>query len=202
MLWDMRWKMREHLKNWLPAPELRKKAANRLLASLVWLAIITLLRWHWRWSLIWLWLGGMAGTFLLEIDHLLYTLVVYPEEAISKQVKQFLTQRQVRKSLVLLATTSRERVRLTFHTALFQPVLYVVCFFVLTSTGSLFGAGLVMAMALHLLREEISFLLQGKEEDLQRRFFWQIKTGISLRNQKFFVIFMLLVFLGLNLLLI
>lgn len=194
--------MREHLKNWLPAPELRKKVAKRLLVTLVWLAIITLLRWHWRWSLIWLWLGGLGGTFLLDIDHLLYVLIVSPQEATSLRVKQLLKEKQVKESLVLLAATSQERVKLTFHSALFQPILYVVCFFVLTSTGSLFGAGLVMAMALHLLREEISFLLQGKEEDLQRRFFWQIKTGISLRNQKFFVIFMLLVFLGLNLLLI
>lgn len=198
----MRWKMRRHLKDWLPTPELRKKVAERLLVTLVWLVIITLLRWHWQWRLISLWLGGLAGTFLLDVDHLLYTLIAYPQEVTSRRVKRFLEQGRFKESLVLLATTSRERVRLAFHNALFQPVLYVFCFFVLTSTSNLFGAGLVMAMALHLLREEISFLLQGKEEDLQRRLFWQMKGGISLRNQKFFVILMLLVFLGLNLLLI
>lgn len=198
----MQWKMREHLKNWLPTPELRKKAADRLLVTLAWLAIITLLRWHWRWSLIWLWLGGLAGTFLLEIDHLLYTLVVYPEETTSKQVKQFLTRRQIKEGLVLLAATSQERARLIFHSALFQPVLFILCFFVLTSTGNLFGAGLVMAMALHLLKDEVQSLLRGKEERLRQRLFWQMKGGISLHQQKFFVILMLLAFLGLNLLLI
>jgi len=61
---------------------------------------------------------------------------------------------------------------------------------------------LVMAMALHLLKDELEPLLLGREEYLRKWLFWQIKTEVSFYNQKLFVVLMLIVFLGLNLLLI
>ena len=181
---------------------LKKEIRSHLLVTLVWLVIITFLRWSWHWNLVLLWLGALVGTFLLDIDHLLYTLWIYPHELTSMRVKRLIDQRRFKEALILLADTHEERFKFSFHTALFQPILYVVCFFVLTSTGSLFGAGLVMAMALHLLKDEIELLLLGKEEHLRKWLFWQVKTEVSLNQQKFFVILMLLIFLGLNLLLI
>lgn len=181
---------------------LKKKIRSHLLVTFVWLVVITLLRWHWHWNLILLWLGGLVGTFLLDIDHLLYTLVIYPQEVTSMRVKSLVQQRRYKDTLILLADTENERVKLSFHNAIFQLVLYILCFFVLTSTGSLFGAGLVMAMALHLLMHELTLLLRGGEEHLRRMLFWQVKRNISLRQQKFFIILMIFIFLGLNLLLI
>ncbi len=181
---------------------LKREVRSHLLVTLVWLVIITLLRWDWHWNLILLWLGGLVGTFLIDLDHLLYALFIYPQEITSMRVKRLIDQRQYKEALVLLVDTQDERIRLPFHNALFQPVLYVTCFFVLTSTGSLFGSGLVMAMALQLLRYELGLLLWGRGEHLRRLLFWQVKREISLRQQKFFIILMVFIFLGLNLLLI
>lgn len=187
---------------WLPTPRLQREFRRHLLVTFIWLVLITLLRWSWHWNLILLWLGGLVGTFLLDIDHLLYVLAIYPQELTSMRVKRLVDQRQFKQALILLADTRGERVRLSFHNALFQPIFYVFCFFVLTSTGSLFGAGLVMTMALSLLEDEFELLLADKDEELRKWLFWQVKGEISLQNQKFFVILMLLIFLGLNLLLI
>jgi len=181
---------------------LKREVTSHLLVTLAWLGIVTLLRWSWHWNLILLWLGGLAGTFLLDIDHLLYTLWIYPQELTSIRVRNLIEQRRFKDALILLADTHEERFKFAFHNALFQPILYVVCFFVLTSTGSLFGASLVMAMALHLLKDELEPLLLGREEYLRKWLFWQIKTEVSFYNQKLFVVLMLIVFLGLNLLLI
>ncbi len=181
---------------------LKKAIIKRLLVTLVWLTVVTFLRWHWQWDLANLWLGGIIGTFLLEVDHLLYVLVIYPQELTSLRLKRFLEQRRFKQALFLLVNTREERIRLTFSSALFQLVLYSCCFFVLTSTDSLLGAGLVMAMVLNLLREELILLLQGKEESLRQRLFWQLADEVSLKNQKFFVMVMFLLFLGLNLFLI
>lgn len=181
---------------------LKKEVRSHLLVTLVWLVLVTLVRWSWHWNLILLWLGGLVGTFLLDIDHLLYALWIYPHELTSMRVRHLVEQRRFKETLVLLVDTHDERLKLSFHTALFQLILYVVCFFVLTSTGSLFGSGLVMAMALHLLKDEFDLLLRGREEHLRQWLFWQVKTEITLGQQKFFVILMLLVFLGLNILLI
>jgi hypothetical protein len=181
---------------------LKKEIIKRLGVTLVWLVVITLLRWHWHWDLIGLWLGGLIGSFLLEVDELLYVFVIYPQELTSMRVKRLLQERRFKDACVLFLDTQEERTKLVFRSALFQSFFYVFCFFVLTSTEGLFGAGLVMAMALQLVREEIVSLFQEGEEVLRQRLFGQIGKEISFRNQKFFVIFMLLVFLGLNLFLI
>ncbi|MBU3957339.1 hypothetical protein KKI19_03665 [Patescibacteria group bacterium] len=182
---------------------LKKEVRSHLLVTLAWLGLITFLRWSWHWNLIFLWLGGLVGTFLLDIDHLLYTLWIYPHELTSMRVKHLIDKRRFKDTLALLADTHEERFKFSFHTALFQPILYIVCFFVLTSTGSLFGAGLVMAMALHLLKDEVECLFsKEREEYLRKWLFWQVKTEVSFNQQKSFVILMLLVFIGLNLLLI
>lgn len=183
-------------------PGLKKKILNQFFATFAWLLIITLIRWRWEWDLLGLWLGGAIGTFLLDLDHLLYAIVIHPQEVTSMRVRRLLSQRQIKEAILLLSNTAQERLRLPFHSALFQVVLLVFCFFVLTSTGSLFGAGLAMAMTLRLVKDEMLALFEGKEEELRRWLFWQVKAKIPLKTQKVFVFTMFLLFLALNLLLI
>ena len=97
--------------------------------------------------------------------------------------------------------TTNERCRLPFHNALFQVILLVLCFFVLTSTNNLFGSGLVMGMMLHLLKDEVGELLSRQEEHLKKWLFWQISFEISFDQQKLFVVLMVLFFVFLNFLL-
>ncbi|KKU17509.1 MAG: hypothetical protein UX25_C0008G0010 [Candidatus Woesebacteria bacterium GW2011_GWC2_45_9] len=66
-----------------------------------------------------------------------------------------LTKRDFWGSLNLLAETRSERTRLIFHTATFQLIFLVLTFFVLTSSGSLMGRGLVLAFFLHLIIDQI-----------------------------------------------
>jgi hypothetical protein len=181
---------------------LKKEIRSHLLVTFIWLALVTFFRWRWHWDLVFLWSGGLIGAFLLDLDQLLYVFWIYPQELTSLRVRSLFGQRRFKAALGLLSDTDEERFKLAFHNALFQPIFYVFCFFVLTSTGSLFGAGLVMAMALHLLKEEIKALLWGREELLRKRLFWLIRGEVSLYSQKLFVVLMLLIFLGLNLLLI
>lgn len=184
---------------------LKKEFKSHLFATLVWLTVITLVRWDWLRQpadLLFLWLGGLIGFLLLDVDHYLYALVFYPQELTSLRIKHLLKQRRFRESVELIADTNRERIRLSFHNALFQLVFYIFCFFALTSTDNWFGKGLVMVMALHLLRDEVVCLLRGQDEFLHQWLFSQFNVKISFKHQRFFVIFMILIFLGLNLLLI
>jgi len=181
---------------------LRKKLSGNLLLTIIWLAAVTLWRWDWQWNLIFLWLGGLSGTFLLDIDHLLDIFFVHPSEEAKTQILSLLRQRKVREAVSFTADTATTRGKFVFHSALFQVFLVVLSFWVLTSSNSLLGKGLVMAMALHLLKDEFKWLLEGKEEFLRQRLFWPIKREVNFPEQKIFIILMLLVFLGLNLLLI
>lgn len=180
----------------------QKETSRRLLITLAWLVIITLLRWHWQWELIGLWVGGLIGAFLIEADHLFYVVWAYPQELTGMRVRRFLSQSRFWQAWLFLLETRHERTRLAFHNALFQSLFYLICFFVLTSTEGLLGAGLVLAMALQLLREEFQLLFKGREERLHRLLFWPLKIEVSATGQKLFVVLMLLIFLGLNLFLL
>ena len=103
----------------------RKELKNRLLLTAIWLAVITLLRWRWNWDLLGFWVGGFLGTFLLDVDHLIYTLFVYPEEATSQKVRSLVQDGRFQEILALLRQTEKERIRLSFHNAGFQVIFYV-----------------------------------------------------------------------------
>ena len=201
----MRWikkKIRQvlALRAWLPR-KVGGEVFTSLLTVFTWLVIVSFLRWPPTLALIWLWLGGLVGMFLLEIDHLFYLLLIRPYELTSLRLRRLLDQHRFKEALVLLVDTRQERIKLSFHHALFQVVLLVLALFVLTSTISLFGAGLVMGMILHLLKDELGDLFV-REEHLRRWLFWTVKTEVSFHFQKIFVMVMVLAFLGLNLLLI
>ena len=176
---------------------IKKELTSHYLVTLVWLVIVSLLRWRWNLELVWLWLGALVGTMILDLDQVFYALVIYPEE----KAKEFWQQRRIKALLEYLAETCSQRVKLTFHNALFQVGFLVFSFWVLTSTGGLFGKGLVMAVNLHLLKDEFHLLLRRREEELRRWLFWPIRHQVSFGEQKFFVGVMGLGFLGLNLLL-
>jgi hypothetical protein len=176
---------------------IKKELTSHYLVTLIWLVIVSLLRWWGNLDLVWLWLGGLVGTMILDLDQIFYALLIYPEE----KALEFWRQRKIKALLEYVAETSLQRMRLTFHNALFQVGFLVFSFWVLTSTGGLFGKGLVMAANLHLLKDEFHLLLRGREEELRRWLFWPIRRQVSFEEQKFFVGVMGLAFLGLNLLL-
>src|SRR4030066_2287279 len=60
----------------------------------------------------------------------------------------------------LLAETRYERTKIIFHTATFQLIFTVLAFWVLTSSGSILGRGLVLAFLLHMLVDQIVDLTQ------------------------------------------
>jgi len=100
------------------------------------------------------WLGGLVGTILPDIDHLLYVFFLKPQELTSQRVSYLVGKRDIWGGLELLAETRSERTRLIFHTTTFQLIFLVLTFFVLTSSGSLMGRGLVLAFFLHLMVDQ------------------------------------------------
>lgn len=120
------------------------------LATFVFFALITLFR-RWFSLSFWpFWVGGLVGTILPDVDHIIYTVFYRPDEGTSRQVNSYLKNRQFKDSLELLAKTQSERTKLIFHTAFFQIIFLVFAFLVVSSSGSLIGKGLVLAFSLHL----------------------------------------------------
>jgi hypothetical protein len=107
-----------------------------------------------------LWLGAFVGTLLPDLDHILYVYLLRPQEYVSQRFNHMIGQRDLWGSLSLLAETRNERTKLIFHTALFQIIFLVFAFLVVTSSGSVFGRGIVLAFMLHLIVDEVVDLME------------------------------------------
>ncbi len=101
------------------------------------------------------WFGGILGTLLPDLEHLVYVYFSRPYELTSQRVKQMLQGRRIVQALELLKDTRYERTHLIFHTIWFQVVFFFLAFWILTSSGSILGRGLVLAFLLHLLIDQV-----------------------------------------------
>mgnify|MGYP001604517276 CR=1 FL=1 len=106
--------------------------------------------------------GGILGTILPDIDHLIYVYFVSPQDLTSQRVSYLVYRREILRSISLLYETRSERKSLIFHSTIFQIIFWILCFLVITSSGSIFGRGLVLAFSLHIVVDQaIDFKFQN-----------------------------------------
>lgn len=106
------------------------------------------------------WVGGLIGTLLPDLDHLLYVYFLKPQDLTSQRAAYMMGKKEFIKTVELLSETRYERTRLIFHTALFQIIFLIFSFLVITSSGSMLGRGIVLAFMLHLVVDEIVDLME------------------------------------------
>ena len=138
------------------------------------------------------WLGGLIGTILPDLDHLIYVYFLRPYELTSLRTQSLVQKGELWSTLNLLAITRSERRHLIFHTITFQAIFLLFGFFVLSSSGSLVGSGLVVAFLLHLLIDQlIDFLTLDHIQN------WLYQLNFSLTREKtvFYLVFQLIVLL-------
>ncbi|MCL5675887.1 MAG: hypothetical protein M1120_02040 [Patescibacteria group bacterium] len=172
---------------------MKQKLKTQLGLAVLYLAIISVLRFKLDFNILWLWLGGLLGSVLLESDYLFQVFLVQPDLPVSFSVKELWQKKQYRQSLNLLLDRHGEIKKLTFHTIFFQTIFYCFSFFILTSSGSFFGSGLVLTGLLSLLKEQVGDIrgMGGMREG------WFSKLNISLsgNGQKIYVGTAIMVFL-------
>lgn len=125
------------------------------------------------------WVGGIVGTILPDVDHLIYVYFLRPHELTSQRVSQMLSRRDIKGIFSLLADTRSERTKLIFHSAFFQGIFLILTFLVLTSSGSIFGRGLVLAFFLHLAIDQLVDLVEVGNLD-----FWFESVKVSVDKEK------------------
>lgn len=125
-------------------------------------------------------LGGLIGTLLPDIDHLIYIYVLKPQDLTSMRVNHMVQKREIWSTLELLSLTRDERKSLIFHTAYFQVIFWVLTFLVVSSSGSVFGRGVVLAFSLHLIVDQLIDLV--KLENLDN---WFSKLNISMEKERY-----------------
>jgi len=118
---------------------------------------------HWLSLAFWpFWLGGILGLFLPDLDHLVYIFFLGPQELTSQRVVYLIRNKNFRGAVSLLFDTRAERGDLVLHSNFAFVVILIFTFWMLTSSGSLPGVGLVLGMTVHLLVDRIKNVLYHK----------------------------------------
>jgi hypothetical protein len=106
------------------------------------------------------WAGGIVGNLLPDLDHFIYVYFLKPQELTSQRIGYMMGKKNLSRSLRLLIETRSERTKLIFHSGLFQLIFVILAFFVITSSGSFFSRGIVLAFSLHLLVDQVVDLVE------------------------------------------
>ena len=127
--------------------------------------LISLVRQFFNFSYWPFWVGGIVGLFLPDIDHLVYIFFLKPQELTSQRINFLIDRHEIKRTLTLIYETRTERRDLIFHSVLFQLIFLVLTFWIMTSSGSFFGKGLVLSFSMHLLVDQLIDLNDIKSFD-------------------------------------
>lgn len=147
---------------------------------------------------VYLLLGLTLGSYLLDIDHLIYWLYLKPNLEESRLAQVAWKKGDWRSLLKLLKITEHQHLSLIFHHYFFQVVLTIFSFFVFTSTSSIFIKSLLLAVNIHLLIDEI----YSDPKILQQWLFARETKQFALTSLKYYLYFFAIICLILTLILI
>jgi nitrate reductase NapE component len=174
---------------------------SHLLVTFIYFFIVSILSWTKLgvlgfWGILEIWFGALAGTFFLDIDHLLYWFVTNTEKEDSREVKTIWERRGIRgirEIWGILEKHHLEHTRLVFHSVIGQTVLALLAFYLITSGGSIFGSAMILSVNLHLLKDEWKDFKENKEH-LKDWLFWQVRGNELRDNLKQYLICVTIIF--------
>jgi hypothetical protein len=130
-------------------------------------------------------LGGIIGTLLPYVDYLIYAYVMQPNASVSKEAVGLISKKDVVKSVNLMISSDLSKKDLIFHTVWFQLIFLLFTFFVVTSSGNIFGWGIVLAFSLHLFIDQVVELVENKNFD---SWFEGIPYQLDKLQKKFYLV--------------
>jgi hypothetical protein len=134
---------------------LKKEISIHVGVTILFFAPFMLMHTLWGYFLLLFLLGVLVGIFLPDIDHLIYTLFLKPNEITSQRVRAKIASKSFASAIELLYSTRDERRSLIFHNFYFQCLFVVFAFLVVTSSASFFGRGLVLSFLLSLVIDQV-----------------------------------------------
>lgn len=172
---------------------MKQKVINYLTLPVLYLLVITLARFKLDLNILWIWLGGLLGSVILESDYLFQVFLVQPDLPLSFEVKQLGEKKQYKEALNTLYKRRNEIKTLTFHTIFFQIIFYCFSFFILSSSGSYFGQALVLVVLLRLLKDQFEEIRSN--DGLSSVWFSKLNVSLPPASQKIYLGVAILVWL-------
>lgn len=163
----------------------KNEAYSHLLTTLFYSALVTILGRHFRPEFLIFWVGTAFGALLIYLDPLVSTYFSTPQSPLLNEARSEFKQKKFKKLFGDLVTHHQALQNPLLHSALFQFALALLSLYVVTSTANFFGAGMVMGMSLHLIKDELA--LRHNSERLKKILFWNIHREISPKEQRIFL---------------
>lgn len=169
---------------------MKRELSIHFIYWLIFFALIILIRQHFSLNYIYFVIGGLLGVVLPDIDHLIYAYFIKPGDLTSQRINYLVNKNEIKRTVELLYETREERRELIFHSIFFQGVFFVLLFWILTSSGSLLGKGLVISFMLHLSIDQLIDLknfgdlnmwfknLPFKLDSNQSKIYWVVTTSL------------------------
>ena len=142
--------------------------------------------------------GAAFGLGIGFVDKLLYTYITRPNDVFSKQVKNLISQKRFGEVIKVIAEDRDETRQLATNNILFLFVWIVLALFLITSSLSSFGRGLILGIGLVISLDLINDLERPKY--LISRLFWPLARPVTEKEMKITVYFFLGSFVFLSLL--
>ncbi len=108
-------------------------------------------------------IGFIAGSFFLDIDHLIYWLYINPNIEESRLAQIAFKKYDFNSLIKLLESTHQKHTNLIFHHYFFQVILALVSIFIFTSSNSILGMAFLLALNIHLIVDEIVDYQQNQD---------------------------------------
>lgn len=129
---------------------MRKTLPLRLIVFLIYFIVIVLLK---RWfnvdGLIFLF-GGLLGFIFPFFEYIIYIYFLEPESAFSKETKSVLKPQNFIAVSNEMYINGNLRKKFIIHTWYFYALILLLSIYVITSSGSYFGRGLILGFAITL----------------------------------------------------
>lgn len=142
--------------------------------------------------------GVVSGMNILLIDRLLHAFYLYPEYEFSTLLQGEWRKKNWKGILHLLGQAEPFQEQLMTRSVLFLLCYVFLAIFVLTSTGSIIGIGVILGMG---LRYVLDFWRLSKvPEQFARQFLWQVKRQFTPQEIRGIVVVSTALFLVITLL--
>lgn len=139
-------------------------------------------------------LGALVGTFILDIDYLIYAFFIEPKKDFSTTVRAYIKHKDFSNTLSYIHLHRHEVKEKTLIGAIFQIVLAATSIFVVTSPANLFIKALVLSVFVNSMYRMWEYYFEGKISE----WFWGLKVDMN-KNKLFIYTGILVAILGYSL---
>ncbi len=131
-----------------------------------------------------LFLGVLLGTFVLDLDYIIYAFLTDPDTEFSQNLRSFIKHKDVSNTLNYIGFHKDEVTEKTLHSILFQIALGCLTLFAAYSPLNYFTKGLVLSTYANTIYRLSEAWVEGKHGD----WFWALKQRPSRNGVKMYII--------------